>query len=145
MLTSGTGLLLICQEYPAISSTPNPHVGDYKDGQGCHHLPPTPTDRGEGMQTKVTSSLDTTSTLSITALAPARLRLESRVFRLEHPSRGWTMIPQAKDNKSLTLISTHQTDDNPDTYSKEAHIYRGTSRGKPTTLALLSTFSPHTP
>ena len=30
MLTSGTGLLLVCQEYLTISSTPNPHVGDYK-------------------------------------------------------------------------------------------------------------------
>ena len=30
LLTSGTDLLLVCQEYPAISSTPNPHVGDYK-------------------------------------------------------------------------------------------------------------------
>ena len=28
MLTLGTGLLLVCQEYPAISSTPLPHVGD---------------------------------------------------------------------------------------------------------------------
>jgi len=32
--TSGTGLLLVCQEYPAISSTPNPHVGDYKGRTG---------------------------------------------------------------------------------------------------------------
>ena len=55
------------------------------------------------------------------------------------------MIPQAKDNKSLTLICTHQTDDNPDTYSKEARIRRGTSKGKPTTLALLLNFSSHTP
>ena len=29
-LASGTSLLLVCQEYLAISSTPNPHVGDYK-------------------------------------------------------------------------------------------------------------------
>ena len=53
------------------------------------------------------------------------------------------MIPQAKDNESLTLIKTQQVDDNLDTYSKEARIRRGTSRGKPTTQALLST-SPHT-
>ena len=53
------------------------------------------------------------------------------------------MIPQAKDNKSLTLISTHQIDDNLDTYSKEARIRRGTSRGKPTTPTLLPT-SPRT-
>ena len=53
------------------------------------------------------------------------------------------MIPQAKDNESLTLIKTQQVDDNLDTYSKEARIRRGTSRGKPTTPALLPT-SPHT-
>jgi hypothetical protein len=47
------------------------------------------------------------------------------------------MIPQANDNKILTLIRTHQVDDDPDTYLKETHIRRGTSRGKPTTPALL--------
>ena len=34
LLTSGTGLLLVYQEYPAISSTPNPNVGDYKGRTG---------------------------------------------------------------------------------------------------------------
>ena len=33
-LASGTGILLVCQEYPAISSIPNPHVGDYKGRTG---------------------------------------------------------------------------------------------------------------
>ena len=112
--------------------------GTTRDGQGCHHLPPTPSDRGEGMQTKVTSSLDTTSTLSITALAPTPSMTQA--IRLEHPSQGRTMIPQANDNKSLTQIRTHQVDKDPDTYSKEAHICRGTSRGKPTTLAPLPNF-----
>ena len=51
------------------------------------------------------------------------------------------MIPQANDNKSLTQIRTHQVDEDPDTYSKESHIHRGTSRGKPTTLAPLPNFS----
>ena len=55
------------------------------------------------------------------------------------------MIPQTKDNKSLILIRTHQVDDNPDAYSKEARICRGTSRGKPTTPTLLLNFSSHTP
>ena len=90
------------------------------DGQGCNHLPPTPTDRGEGMKTKVTCSLDTTATLSITTLAPTPST--TRAIRLEHPSQGRMMIPQANDNKSLTQIRTHQVDKDPDTYSKEAHI-----------------------
>ena len=55
------------------------------------------------------------------------------------------MISQEKDNKSLTQIRTHKVDEHPDTYSKEAHIRRGTSRGKPTTPALLPNFSSHTP
>ena len=72
------------------------------------------------MQTKVTSSLDTMSTLTITALAPTPST--TRALKQEHPSRGQTMIPQANDNKSLTQIRTHQVDKDPDTYSKEAHI-----------------------
>ena len=119
--------------------------GTTKNEHDCHHQPPTSTDRGESMQTKVTSSLDTTSTLSITILALARHRLKTRVIRLEHPPRGRTTIPKAKDNLSLTLIRTHQVDEDPDTYSKESHICRGTSRGKPTTPALLPNFSSHTP
>ena len=79
------------------------------------------------MQTKVTSSLDTTSTLTITALAPTPYT--TRALRLEHPSLGQTMIPQANDNKSLTLIRTQQVDEDPDTYSKEVRTRRGTSRG----------------
>ena len=117
--------------------------GTTRDGQGCHHLPPILTDRGEGMQTKVTSNLDTTSMLSITTLTLTPST--TRAFRLEQPSRGRTTTPQAKDNKSLTLIRTHHVVEDPDTYSKETHIHRGTSRGKPTTLALLPNFSSHTP
>jgi hypothetical protein len=52
------------------------------------------------------------------------------------------MIAQAKDNESLTQIRTQQVDNNLDTYSKEACIRRGTSRGKTTSPALLPT-SPH--
>jgi hypothetical protein len=63
--------------------------------------------------------------------------------RLEHPPQGRTMIPQANDNKSLTQIRTQQVDEDSDIYSKEAHIRRGTSRGKPTTPALLLNFSLH--
>ena len=77
------------------------------------------------MQTMVTPSLDTMSTLSITTLAPTLSM--TRAIRLEHPSQGRTMIPQANDNKSLTQIRTHQVDKDPDTYSKEAHIRQGTS------------------
>ena len=74
---------------------PNLPLGTAKDGQGCHHQPPTLTYRVEGVQTKVTSSLDTTSMLSIAALAPARLRLQTRVLNLEHPSQEQTMILKA--------------------------------------------------
>ena len=41
--------------------------GITKDGQGCHHLPPTPQPE-DTRQMKVTSSLDTTSMLSATTL-----------------------------------------------------------------------------
>ena len=116
--------------------------GTTRDEQGSHHLPPTPTDHGQCMQTMVITSLDTASTLSITTLAQTPSK--TRALRLEHPLQGRTMIPQEKNNKSLTLIRTQQVDDNLDTYSKEARIRRGTSRGKPTTPALLPT-SPHTP
>ena len=61
------------------------------------------------MQTIVTSRPDTTSTLSITTLAPTLST--TRAFRLEQPSRARTMIPQAKDNKSLTQIRTQQVDE----------------------------------
>ena len=61
------------------------------------------------MQTTVTSSPDTTSMLSITTLAPTPST--TRAFRLEQPSRGRTMIPQAKDNKSLTQIRTQQVNE----------------------------------
>ena len=61
------------------------------------------------MQTTVTSSPDTTSMLSITTLAPTPST--TRAFGLEKPSRGRTMIPQAKDNKSLTQIRTQQVDE----------------------------------
>jgi hypothetical protein len=45
--------------------------GITKDGQGCHHLPPTPQ-QWDMRQTKVTCSLDTTSTLTVTTLVLAR-------------------------------------------------------------------------
>ena len=45
--------------------------GITKDGPGCHHLPPTPQPWGT-RQTKVTSNLDTTSTLLVTTLALVR-------------------------------------------------------------------------
>ena len=95
------------------------------------------------MQTTVTSSLDITSMLSITTLAPTPSK--TRAIRLEHPSQGRTLISQANDNKSLTQIRTQQVDKDLDTYSKESHIRQGTSRGKPTTPALLPNFSSHTP
>jgi hypothetical protein len=40
-------------------------------GQGCHHLSPTPQPE-DTRQTKVTSNIDTTSTLLVTTLAVAR-------------------------------------------------------------------------
>ena len=46
--------------------------GITRDGQGCHHLPPTPQPWGT-RQTKVASSLDTMSTLLTTTLAPYRV------------------------------------------------------------------------
>ena len=45
--------------------------GITKDGQGCHHLSPTPQPE-DTRQTKVTSNIDTTSTLLATTLAVAR-------------------------------------------------------------------------
>ena len=45
--------------------------GIMKDGQGYHHLPPTPQP-WDTRQTKVTCSLDTMSTLTTTTLALAR-------------------------------------------------------------------------
>ena len=45
--------------------------GITKDGQGCHHLPPTPEPK-DTRQTKITCSLDTTSTLTITSLTLAK-------------------------------------------------------------------------
>ena len=79
------------------------------------------------MQTTVTYIPDTTSMLSITTLALTPSTTQA--FRLEQPSRGRTMIPQAKDNKSLTLIRTQQVDEDSNTYSKEVRTRRGTSKG----------------
>ena len=45
--------------------------GITKDGQGYHHLPPTPQPE-DTRQTKLTSNMDTTSTLLGTTLAVAR-------------------------------------------------------------------------
>ena len=41
LLTSGTDTRLRTQTNPAIGSMSNPDVGITRDGQGCHHLPPT--------------------------------------------------------------------------------------------------------
>jgi hypothetical protein len=46
--------------------------GITRDGQGCHHLPPTPQ-LWSMRQTKVTSSLNTTSTLLTITLAAYRV------------------------------------------------------------------------
>ena len=46
-LASGTGLLLVCQEYLAISPTPNPNVGDYEGRIGLSP-PATNPDRPLG-------------------------------------------------------------------------------------------------
>ena len=141
LLASGTAYSWSAKSIRLLALHPTLTWGTTKGGQGYHHLPPTPTDHGQCMQTMVITSLDTASTLSITTLAQTPSK--TRALRLEHPSQGWTMIPQPKNNKSLTLIRTQQVDDNLDTYSKEACIRRGTSRGKPTSPALLPT-SPHT-
>ena len=66
------------------------------------------------MQTTVTASLDTASMLLITTLAQTPSK--TRALRLEHPLQGRTMIPQEKNNKSLTLIRTQQVDEDSDTY-----------------------------
>ena len=50
-------------------------------------------------------------TLSIIALAPARLRLKTQVLKLEHPPQEQTMIPQVNDDESLALIRTYQVDE----------------------------------
>ena len=94
------------------------------------------------MQTLVTSSPDTTSTLLITTLAPTPST--TRAFRLEQPSRGRTMIPQVKDNKSLTQIRTQQVDDNLNTYSKEARTAEVQAEGN-RQLWHSFDFSSHTP
>ena len=78
-LTSGTEAYLVRQVIPACSSTPYPDVGETKDKQGCHHLLPTPQP-WDTRQTRVTSNLNTTSTLLATTLA---LHRSSR-----QPARG---------------------------------------------------------
>jgi hypothetical protein len=69
--TDGQGLCLVCQAITAYSSTSYPNVGITKDGQGCHHLLPTPK-LWDMRQTKVMCRLDTMSTLTATTLALAR-------------------------------------------------------------------------
>jgi hypothetical protein len=56
---------------PVYGSTPYPKLGIRKDGQSCHHLPPTPQP-WDTRQTKVTYSLDTTSMLTSTTLVLAK-------------------------------------------------------------------------
>jgi hypothetical protein len=72
LLTSGTGLQLVYKSMPVYGSTLYPDIGITRDGQGYHHLPPTPQPEGT-RQTKVASSLDTMSTLSTTTLALCRV------------------------------------------------------------------------
>jgi len=50
-------------------------------------------------------------TLSIIALAPARLRLKTQVLKLEHPPQERTVIPHVNDDESLALIRTYQVDE----------------------------------
>ena len=50
-------------------------------------------------------------TLSIIALAPARLRLKTQVLKLEHPPQERTVISQVNDDESLALIRTYQVDE----------------------------------
>lgn len=106
-LTSSTNLPLVCQASPAISSTPYPHVEEYK---GCMRLSPRihlPLRRCIGMQTKEICSLYTTSMLSTSTMTMTRLRPAARVLRSEPLPRGRVMIPQENNNKNITLLSTH--------------------------------------
>jgi hypothetical protein len=71
LLTLGTSVYLVYQVSPAYGSTSYPNVRDYKGRTGLSYLSPTPQLKGI-RQTKVASSLDTTSTLSTTTLALRR-------------------------------------------------------------------------
>jgi hypothetical protein len=62
--------------------------GITRDGQGCHHLPPTPQPWGT-RQTKVGSSLDTMSMLSTTTLVLYRVIRLYREPSTEYPPWGW--------------------------------------------------------
>jgi hypothetical protein len=69
------------------------------DRQGYHHLPPTPQPWGT-RQTKIASSLDTTSTLStITIACMQRLSVSIRALLLEHAPQGQMM--NLKTSKSI--------------------------------------------
>jgi hypothetical protein len=99
LLTSGTGDHMVYQAMPAYSSMLNPNVEETKDGQGCHYLPPTSHPWGM-RQTKVASSLDTTSTLSTTTLASYRVIHLYQGPLLEYPLREWMKNPQANKSKA---------------------------------------------
>ena len=93
LLTSGTGAHLVYQAISAYGSTPYLNVGIMKDGQSCHHLSPTPQLVGT-IQTKVASSLDTTSTLSTMTLALARNIRLYQESSTRASTMGWMTNPQ---------------------------------------------------
>ena len=91
-LTSGTGAHLVCQAIPACSCMPYPDMGDYKGWTGLSP-PATYPSPCSTRQTKVASSLDTTSMLLTTTLA---------LYRVIRPYR-----------EPSTRVSTRGMDDEP--------------------------------
>jgi len=83
-------------------------------------------------------------TLSIIALAPARLRLKTQVLKLEHPPQERTVIPQVNDDESLALIRTYQVDETRILIQKKALVSPEVQVERGWQLRLSSWTSPYT-
>lgn len=95
MLTSGTSLHRVCQAISPYGSTSYLDMGDYKGRTGPTTCRPTPQ-LWSTRQTKVASSLDTTSMLSATNLALIRVVRLYQGPLLEYPPRGRKTNPQTR-------------------------------------------------
>ena len=99
LLTSGTGLHLVCQAIPAYSSTPNPNVGDYKRRTGLSPPAAYPLIMGNEANEGSLKPRHHVYTIDYYSSVYRVIRLYQGPL-LEYPLQERTTNPQANKNKA---------------------------------------------